>query len=72
MSPNAKDTNMLVSFAIGDTKVPNVNGFALQWNIGLRLYLQYKWIFFSHAIWRGSIPEMNMKRQEIQKYFFVS
>ena len=27
---------MLVSFALGNAKVPNANGFALQWNIGLR------------------------------------
>ena len=43
--PNARDTNMLVflasgkakvlSFALGDAKVPNANGFASQWNIGL-------------------------------------
>ena len=41
------DTNMLVSFALGDAKVwrwgskptavPNANGFASQWNIGLRV-----------------------------------
>ena len=47
--PNAKDTNMLVyfalgnakvlSFALGNAKVPNTNGFASQWNIGLRLPL---------------------------------
>ena len=46
-SPNAKDTNMLVflalgnakvlSFALGDAKVPNANDFASQWNIGLKL-----------------------------------
>ena len=40
------DTNMLVSFALGDAKVwrwgfkptpvPNANGFASQWNIGLK------------------------------------
>ena len=44
VSPNARDTNMLVffafgnakvlSFALGDAKVPNANGFASQWNIG--------------------------------------
>ena len=44
-SPNARDTNLLVffalgnakvlSFALGDAKVPNANGFASQWNIGL-------------------------------------
>ena len=43
-SPNARDTNMLVffalgnakvlSFALGDAKVPNANGFASQWNVG--------------------------------------
>ena len=43
-SPNARDTNMLVffplgnakvlSFALGDAKLPNANGFASQWNIG--------------------------------------
>ena len=46
-SPNAKDTNMLVflalgnakvlSFALGDAKVPNANDFASQWNIGFSL-----------------------------------
>ena len=25
----------LLSFALGDAKVPNANGFASQWNIGL-------------------------------------
>ena len=45
MQKNAKDTNMLVSFALGnskelsyslgDAKVPNANDFASQWNIGL-------------------------------------
>ena len=33
VSPNAKDTNMLVSFALGDAKVPNAYGFAPHWNI---------------------------------------
>ena len=43
-SPNARDTNMLVFFALGnakviffvlgDAKLPNANGFASQWNIG--------------------------------------
>ena len=42
------DTNMLVSFALGDAKVwhwgskpttvPNANGFASQWNIGFRVW----------------------------------
>ena len=46
---NAKHTNMLVSFALGDAKVwrwgskptpvPNANGFASQWNIGLNMIL---------------------------------
>ena len=41
------DTNMLVSFALGDAKVwrwgskptalPNANGFASQWNIGFKI-----------------------------------
>ena len=39
-SPNAKDTNMLVYFALGNAKVPNANGFASQWNIGLGLSRQ--------------------------------
>ena len=44
VSPNAKDTNMLVFlalgyaivlfFALGEAKVPNANDFASQWNIG--------------------------------------
>ena len=46
-SPNATDTNMLVflalgnakvlSFALGDAKVPNANDFAFWWNIGLNV-----------------------------------
>ena len=46
MSPNAKDTNMLVffalgdakilSFALGDAKVPDARYFAFWWNIGFR------------------------------------
>ena len=46
-SPNPKDTNMLVflvlgnakvlSFALGDAKVPNANDFASQWNIGFSI-----------------------------------
>ena len=45
-SPNARDTNMLVflalgdaevlSFALGDAKVPNARYFAFWWNIGLK------------------------------------
>ena len=45
-SPNARDTNMLVffalgnakvlSFALGDAKVPNANVFASHWNIGFK------------------------------------
>ena len=27
----------VLSFALGDAKVPNANGFASQWNVGLRL-----------------------------------
>ena len=26
----------VLSFALGDAKVPDANGFALQWNVGLR------------------------------------
>ena len=43
-SPNARDTNMLVFFALGnakvlsfalaDAKVPNASSFAFWWNIG--------------------------------------
>ena len=35
MSPKAKYSNMLVYAALGNAKVPNANGFASQWNIGL-------------------------------------
>ena len=45
-SPNARDTNMLVFFALGnakvlsfalaDAKVPNASSFEFWWNIGLR------------------------------------
>ena len=43
------DTNMLVSFALGDANwgskpkpVPNANGFASQWNIGFSFYFMSK------------------------------
>ena len=36
-SPNARDTDILVFFAVGNAKVPNTNGFASQWNIGFIL-----------------------------------
>ena len=29
----------VLSFALGDAKVPNANGFASQWNIGFKFYL---------------------------------
>ena len=28
----------VLSFALGDAKVPNANGFGSQWNIGLKCY----------------------------------
>ena len=47
-SPNARDTNMLVFFALGnakvlsfalaDAKVPNASSFAFWWNIGFSLF----------------------------------
>ena len=53
-SPNAKDNNLLVyfalddanlvSFALGDAKVPNANSFASQWNIGLRFPSFFPWL----------------------------
>ena len=36
----------VLSFALGDAKVPDANGFASQWNIGFRL----RWLAFSYAI----------------------
>ena len=32
----------VLSFALGDAKVPNANGFASQWNIGLKELYQRK------------------------------
>ena len=53
-SPNARDTNMLVflalddakvlSFALGDAKVPDARYFAFWWNIGLKAYFQPDYI----------------------------
>ena len=60
-SPNARDTNMLVflalgdadllSFALGDAKVPNARYFAFWWNIGLRLIFEH---FTSSCILRNA------------------
>ena len=36
----------MLSFAVGDTKVPNANGFASQWNIGLNTGFQQQHFFF--------------------------
>ena len=54
-SPNTRDTNMLVffaldnakvlSFALGEAKLPNANGFALQWNIGFNWTCPSKRVF---------------------------
>ena len=50
-SPNARDTNMLVffalgnakvlSFALGNAKLPDTSSFASQWNIGFTLRPTY-------------------------------
>ena len=60
-SPNARDTNMLVffalgnakvlSFALGDAKVPNANVFVSQWNIGFSFkYYRFDLIVFMNSI----------------------
>ena len=59
-SPNARDTNMLVffalgnakvlSFVLGDAKLPNANGFASQWNIGLS---QFCWVPQANPVFGG-------------------
>ena len=36
----------VLSFALGDAKVPNANGFASQWNIGYNCYIP---ITFGHT-----------------------
>ena len=51
-SPNARDTDMLVffalgnaqllSFVLGNAKLPDASSFASQWNIGLRLFTIFK------------------------------
>ena len=40
---------MLVSFTLGDAKVPNANGFASQWNIGFRVGHNDKVLIFSYG-----------------------
>ena len=62
-----KYTNMLVYFALGDTKVwrwgskptpvPKANGFALQWNIGLTVTmmsnLSRPGVYMENSLWGG-------------------
>ena len=62
-SPNAKDTNMLVflalgnakvlSFTLGDAKVPDANDFALWWNIGFTPFID--WANNEHSLTSLSI-----------------
>ena len=41
----ALDNAKVLSFALGDAKVPNKNGFASQWNIGYSLHIKgSRWI----------------------------
>ena len=59
VSPNARDTNMLVffalgnakalSFALGDAKLPNANGFAFWWNLGFRVVLDPNCSFYKRG-----------------------
>ena len=39
VSPNVRDTNMLVFFALGNAKLPDASSFASQWNINIGLKL---------------------------------
>ena len=48
-SPNARDTNMLLSFALGDAKVPDARYFAFWWNIGFKKYLL--WLATDNSIY---------------------
>ena len=78
-SPNARDTNMLVflalgdakvlSFALGDAKVPDARYFAFRWNIGLIPVLSYYGITYSSVLCiafvvdRGLSHESNIRQK---------
>ena len=91
-SPYAKNINMLVfpalgnakvlSFALGDAKVPNANNFALQWNIGFScktmsmhkillsyIPLQYRWTNrrASYYSCSGTKKRIHSKEPQIMK-----
>ena len=91
-SPNARDTNMLVflalgdaevlSFALGDAKVPNARYFAFWWNIGLKvpqynqsslkylysvLYVPNERIFFMNLPWVSTIWILQNHKMFIQE-----
>ena len=70
-SPNARDTNMLVFFALGnaevlsfalaDAKVPNASSFAFWWNIGFSLFIlsASQWILKGVLYWGKSVAEVS-------------
>ena len=73
-SPNAKDTNMLVflalgnakvlSFALGDAKVPNANDFAFCWNIGFTSLVLLTW-FTCIGVGGSSLHKMCLSTHQL-------
>ena len=60
---------MLVSYVLGDAKVPNANGFASQWNIGLySTRTQNTW---RRGLALGSAPDARILRYPTQRYQHV-
>ena len=41
----------VLSFALGDTKLPNANGFASQWNIGFKRWHHVRHVDFMLFVW---------------------
>ena len=74
-SPNARDTNMLVflalgdakvlSFALGDAKVPDSRYFAFWWNIGFKFILSLMhelcMILISPSTWQMYFANINLE-----------
>ena len=81
-SPNARNTNMLVffalgnakvlSFALGDAKLPNANVFASQWNIGFNLCPRHcHETDISDVSYHGTFRENRWEQWEVrQNYIF--
>ena len=62
---------MLVFFALGDAKLPNANGFASQWNIGLKLIFHQNAKYLALGAGVGQCPRRQNFGLEIPTCWYI-